>query len=281
MESDAKPRFAGRIPKRRLGTTPPLLPPPPFPVSLRIRYNPGMKVGLFVSCVVDLMRPEVGVAALRLLRAAGVEPVCPASQTCCGQVAFNSGFRKQAQAVAEKCAREFAECDRVVIPSGSCCGVFRNHLGEMFRDHPRKTEMESFGKKCRELSEFLLEVGFVPEPSEQGREAAYHDCCAGLRELGIKTGPRKLLTQAGWKIREMRECEECCGFGGGFSVKFGEVSSSVAARKCECAEESGAQTLVMGDAGCMLNIIGALSRRGRSDIKVLHLAEALAGGEGA
>ena len=234
-----------------------------------------MKVGLFISCVVDLMRPEIGVASLRLLRAAGTDPVCPASQTCCGQVAFNSGFRAQAQAVARKCAREFAECDRVVIPSGSCCGVFRNHLGEMFRDHPDKAEMQSFGNKCRELSEFLVEVGFTPEPSEHAREATYHDCCAGLRELGIKSGPRKLLRQAGWKIREMRECEECCGFGGGFSVKFGELSSSVAARKCQCAEESGVKTLVMGDAGCMLNIIGALSRRGRGDIKVLHLAEAL------
>ena len=236
-----------------------------------------MKVGLFVSCAVDLMRPRIGAAALRLMRAAGAEPVCPAAQTCCGQVAFNGGFRPQAQALAEKCAREFAECDRVVIPSGSCCGVFRARLGEMFRDSPRRQEMENFGKKCRELSEFLLETDFAPEPVGAGREAAYHDCCAGLRELGIKNGPRKLLEQAGWKIREMRDCEECCGFGGTFAVKFGEVSSAIAARKCECAEETGARFLVMGDAGCMLNIAGALSRRNRNDIAVLHLAEALAG----
>ena len=236
-----------------------------------------MKVGLFVTCAVDLMRPQVGVAALRLLRAAGADPVCPASQTCCGQIPFNSGFRPQAQAVAEKCAREFAHCDRVVIPSGSCCGVFRAHLGEMFRDSPKRDEMLAFGKKCRELSEFLVEMEFVPPKNGEGREATYHDCCAGLRELGIKNGPRQLLQKAGWKIREMREPEECCGFGGTFSVKFGETSSVIAARKCECVEESGAATLVMGDAGCMLNVAGALSRRGRGDIRVLHLAEALAG----
>ena len=227
------------------------------------------------------MRPQVGAAALRLIRAAGAEPFCPAAQTCCGQVAFNSGFRPQARAVAEKCAREFAECDRIVIPSGSCCGVFRAHLGEMFRDSPKRREMEDFGKKCRELSEFLLEMEFTPAPVGEGREAAYHDCCAGLRELGIKSGPRRLLEKAGWRIREMRDCEECCGFGGSFAVKFGEASAAIAARKCECAEESGAKTLVMGDAGCMLNIAGAFSRRGRSDIAVLHLAEALAGESGA
>ena len=236
-----------------------------------------MKVGLFVTCAVDLMRPQIGVAALRLLRAAGADPVCPASQTCCGQIPFNSGFRPQARAVAEKCAREFAHCDRVVIPSGSCCGVFRAHLGEMFRDSPKRDEMLAFGKKCRELSEFLVEMEFVPQINGEGREATYHDCCAGLRELGIKNGPRQLLQKAGWKIREMREPEECCGFGGTFSVKFGETSSVIAARKCECVEESGAATLVMGDAGCMLNVAGALSRRGRGDIRVLHLAEALAG----
>ena len=247
---------------------------------------PEMKVGLFVTCVADLMRPSVAVAALRLLRAAGADPVCPAPQTCCGQVAFNGGFRKQAQVLAEKCAREFAECDRVVVPSGSCCGVFRAHLGELFRDSPKRDEMAAFGEKCRELSEFLLESNFVPAQVGGGREVAYHDCCAGLRELGIKNGPRELLRKAGWKVREMREGETCCGFGGTFAVKFGEASSSVAARKCECIEESGAGAVAMGDAGCMLNIIGALNRRGRGDIRVMHWAEALdaqagEGGEGA
>ena len=242
-----------------------------------------MKVGLFVPCMVDLMRPQTGAATLRLLRAAGAEPHCPESQTCCGQVAFNGGFRRQAQAIAEKCAREFAECDRVVIPSGSCCGMFRTHLGEMFRGNPKRAEMESFGAKCRELSEFLAEADFSPAQTGAGRIATYHDCCAGLRELGIKDGPRDLLRRAGWEIREMRECEECCGFGGSFAVKFGEVSSSMASRKCgfaeECAEESGADTLVLGDVGCLLNIAGAFSRRGRRDIRVVHLAEALAGEE--
>ena len=226
------------------------------------------------------MRPRIAAACADLARATGAAVAIPKKQTCCGQPAFNSGYRKYARALFEKCADEFADCDRVVMPSGSCCGYFRRHCDSIFPDSNEKNyaKIKNFADKCRELSEFLVESGFSPSAQNAEKIATYHDCCAGLRELGIKKQPRRLLAAAGWSLRESPECEECCGFGGAFAVKFGEVSAAIAARKCR-AIAAAAPVVIMGDLGCMLNIEGRFARGGdnfpAASPRVLHLAEAL------
>jgi len=241
-----------------------------------------MRVGLFVTCLVDLMRPRIGFAAIRLLEAAGCEVVVPRSQTCCGQPGYNSGDRASAQALARKVLDEFEGFDYVVAPSGSCAGMIRTHYPELFHDAP--DELERVRKLCErtyELTDFLVSVAKLGAvPGNLNSTITYHDSCAGLRELSIKGQPRQLLAKVpGLKLIEMEEAETCCGFGGTFSVKFGEISTHIAERKCANIAASGAETVVLGDLGCMLNIEGRLRRRGDTKTKVLHIAEVLAGSE--
>lgn len=241
-----------------------------------------MRVGLFVTCLVDLMRPRIGFAAIRLLEAAGCEVVVPRSQTCCGQPAYNSGDRASARALAEKVLREFEGLDYVVAPSGSCAGMIRTHFPDLFRDDPAGLKRcQELCSRTRELADFLASVvklGSVPG-SFRGT-VTYHDSCSGLRELGIKSQPRELLAKVpGLHLQEMNEAETCCGFGGTFAVKFGEISAHIAERKCANIAASGADAVVLGDLGCMLNIEGRLRRRGDTKTKVLHVAEVLAGEE--
>lgn len=219
------------------------------------------------------MRPQIPAAALRLIRESGAEPFYPPEQTCCGQIAFNEGYFDGAAELAEKCADLFADCDAVVFPSGSCCGVFRAHWTELFSAENAK--MRDFAGKCFELSEFLRKMEYAPRPRKY-MKASFHDCCAGLRELGVKSGPRALLKRAGIEIVEMAECEECCGFGGSFAAKFGGISAAVADRKCENIA-AAADTVLMGDLGCIIHIEGRLRRLGKN-IRVRHWAEVLAGG---
>ena len=239
-----------------------------------------MKVGLFVTCLVDLMRPSIGFAALKLLEAANYEVVVPKTQTCCGQPGWNSGDRKSARALAQKLIAEFEGCRYVVAPSGSCAGMIRTHFPEVFRDEPfMLARAERLGERTYELTEFLVKVAkraVVPGSFEGA--VTYHDSCSGLRELGIKAQPRRLLAKvAGLKLVEMEECETCCGFGGTFSIKYGEISSAMAENKCAHIQASGARAVVLGDLGCMLNIEGRLRRRGDAKTRVLHVAEVLAG----
>lgn len=238
--------------------------------------RPGPRVGMFVTCLVNLMRPSIGDAMLRLLRQCGVDPAIPRSQTCCGQPAYNNGQRALSARIAVKWAKDFRECDRVVVPSGSCAGMVRTHFPRLAEDAGRHGDLlrEAAGK-CVELSQFLEERGFEPERKEGLGDATYHDCCAGLRELGIKDAPRRMLRSRGYGIVEMEDAEACCGFGGTFSVKMGDISSHMADAKCDCAVATGAPVLVMGDLGCLLNVEGRLSRRGEGRPQVLHLAEAL------
>lgn len=238
---------------------------------------------MFVTCLADALRPRVGVAAAKLLRGAGAEVVYPPAQTCCGQIAYNSGYAKDARLLAKKCAAEFADCDAVVIPSGSCCGMFRAELPELFRDSAddnEKAEIETFRQKCMELGEYLESVNFVPAEhfGNGGKKmrVTFHDSCTGLRELGIKDAPRRLLRAAGADIVEMPDCEECCGFGGRFAESFGELSAELAERKCKNALSVQADAVVGGDVGCLLNIEGRLRRRG-DNLPVLHWAEVVAG----
>ena len=242
-----------------------------------------MRVGLFVTCLVDLMRPSIGFAALRLLQSAGCEVVVPPGQTCCGQPGYNAGDNVTARALALKCAEEFAGCDYVVAPSGSCAGMIRVHYPRLFdADTPDGERVHALAARTRELMDFLVNVaGLRTVPGEYAGSLTYHDSCSGLRELGVKTQPRTLLgTMPGVALTEMSGCETCCGFGGTFSVKFGEVSTALADDKCRNIQASGAEAIVGGDLGCLLNIEGRLRRMGDERTRVLHVAEVLAGTDG-
>ena len=238
-----------------------------------------MRVGLFVTCLVDLMRPRIGFAALKLLERAGCEVVVPASQTCCGQPAYNSGDRANALVLAKKVLAEFEHCDYVVAPSGSCAGTIRSHYVDLAGDEPGLAErMAKLAAKTFELTDFLVNVAKLKDvPGDFTGSITYHDSCAGLRELGIKAQPRALLAKMpGVDLREMEGAEECCGFGGTFSVKFGEISAAIAEKKCSQITAAAVDAVVLGDLGCMLNIEGKMQRLGAT-IKVLHVAEVLAG----
>ncbi|TAK44366.1 MAG: (Fe-S)-binding protein [Betaproteobacteria bacterium] len=237
-----------------------------------------MRVGLFVTCLVDLVRPRIGFAALELLEAAGCEVVVPAAQTCCGQPGWNSGDRPSARALAEKVIAEFETFDYVVAPSGSCAGMIRTHYPEVFAGEGAwLTRVEALAAKTHELTDFLVNVARLERvPGRFAGTITYHDCCSGLRELGVKAQPRALLAGVpGAELREMKDSEVCCGFGGTFSIKFGDISAAMAQTKCDCIHASGAATVALGDLGCMLNIEGRLRRMGDATTRVLHVAEVL------
>lgn len=241
-----------------------------------------MKVGLFVTCLVDLMRPRIGFAALELLESAGCEVVVPSTQTCCGQPGYNSGDRAAAQALALKVLREFDDCDYVVAPSGSCAGMIRAHYPELLSELPEHRQaVERLGSRMYELTDFLVNVMRLEQvPGRFDGKVTYHDSCSGLRELKVKTQPRELLAKVpGLSLQEMSTPEYCCGFGGTFAVKYGEISGRIAERKCEDITATGASAVVLGDLGCMLNIEGRLRRRGDDRTRVYHVAEILAGVE--
>jgi L-lactate dehydrogenase complex protein LldE len=241
-----------------------------------------MRVGLFVTCLVDLMRPSIGFAALRLLEAAGCEVVVPPAQTCCGQPGYNSGDQKAAKALALKVLQEFDGCDYVVLPSGSCAGMIRVHYPALFKDDLAVIEsIKRLSARTYELTDFLVNVAKLQNiPGNYSGSLTYHDSCSGLREMGVQAQPRALLARMpGVKLTEMRESTTCCGFGGTFSVKFGEISARMADNKCEHIAQTGAGAIVAGDLGCLMNIEGRLRRRGDLDTRVLHIAEVLVGEE--
>ena len=243
-----------------------------------------MKVGLFVTCLVDLVRPNIGFAALKLLEDAGCTVVVPTSQTCCGQPGYNSGAREVSKTLARKVLAEFRDCDYVVAPSGSCSGQIKVHAVEdLFKGEPDEADFRTLAAKWFELSDFLINVLKVSLPLQQAGSGAnltnvtYHDSCSGLRELNIKSQPRMLLSQVGATIIEMADSEKCCGFGGTFSIKLGDISTRMAENKCASIRASGASTIVGGDLGCLLNIEGRLRRTGDLETKVYHFAEVIAG----
>jgi L-lactate dehydrogenase complex protein LldE len=239
-----------------------------------------MRVGFFVTCLVDLVRPSVGFAAINLLESGGAEVFVPPTQTCCGQPAYNSGDRADAIALARKVIDEFDGCDYLVAPSGSCSGMIRTHYAELFMvDAAMGARVEQLAARTFELTDFLVNVLKLERPpGSYAGTITYHDCCAGLREMNVKVQPRALLAaMPGVRLNEMAECETCCGFGGTFSIKFGEISARLADNKCGHIAASGADAVVLGDVGCMLNIEGRLRRRGDTRTRVLHVAEVLAG----
>lgn len=240
-----------------------------------------MRVGLFVTCLVNLMRPRIGQATLRLLAAAGVEVRVPLEQSCCGQPNYNAGDLNAARTMARKLLREFDNCDYVVVPSGSCAGTIRVHYPQLFAGTPELEAIASLATRTRELTEFLVDIaGFDAPPGRFDGTVTYHDSCSGLRELGIQRQPRTLLAKLpGTRLVEMTQAEQCCGFGGAFAVKYGELSAHIADSKCRNIAETDADAVAAGDLGCLLNIEGRLRRRGDHKTQVLHIAELLTGPE--
>jgi L-lactate dehydrogenase complex protein LldE len=236
------------------------------------------RVALFVTCLVDLHRPSVGFAAIRLLEQAGCQVEVPRSQTCCGQPAFNSGDRATTRDLAVNILNAFSSYDYVVVPSGSCGGMLRAHLPHLFDDDPNlRARADAFAGRVYELVSFLTDVlGVSSIPAQFSAKVTYHDSCAGLRELGIKAQPRQLLAGVtGLTLTEMTDPEICCGFGGTFCVKYPEISTRMVSDKVQDIGRTGAGTVLAGDLGCLLNMAGRLKREG-SAIKVRHVAEVLA-----
>lgn len=241
-----------------------------------------MKVGLFVTCLVDSMRPSIGFAALELLESAGFEVAVPEGQTCCGQPAWNSGDSLNTQKLARKWLDEFEAFDYVVIPSGSCAGMVVAHYQQVFKNDPDlKKRAAVLASKTFELTDFLVNVAGLDSVAINSQacvsSVTYHDSCSGLRELNVQTQPRQLIQKLeSVTLKEMNDSRQCCGFGGTFSVKYGEVSTAICDDKCENIQATQAQAVVLGDLGCMLNIQGRMSRLGHNT-QVLHIAELLTG----
>lgn len=234
-----------------------------------------VRVSLFVTCIVDQVFPNVGMAMAEVLERAGCEVEFREAQTCCGQPAFNSGYRDQARAVAEHFLTTFEGAENIVVASGSCCSMISHHFAELFPGDKRVHDLEP---RVWEFSQFLTDVLKIEDvgASFDGL-VTYHDSCHALRELKIKDGPRNLLQNVrGLRLIEMEPAEECCGFGGTFSVKFPEISGGMARTKIEAIERTGAGTVVSIDSSCLMQLQGVLSRAG-SKIRTMHLAEVLAG----
>jgi L-lactate dehydrogenase complex protein LldE len=241
-----------------------------------------MRVALFVTCLVDLFRPTVGFAAVKLLEDAGCAVEVPRRQTCCGQPAYNSGDRADAKAIALQVFDAFAGYDYVVAPSGSCAGMLRVHYPELFADDagnlPRAKQL---AERSWELVSFLVDIcGTQAVAANWQRRITYHDACSGLRELGIKLQPRQLLASVGGlRLEELPGAEVCCGFGGTFCVKYPEISDKMVTDKTADIAATGAEAVLAGDLGCLLNMAGKLYRQGRR-VEVRHVAEVLAGMSG-
>lgn len=236
------------------------------------------RVSLFVTCIVDQVFPEIGLAAVDVLERLGFDVDFPRGQTCCGQPAFNTGYRTEAARVACRCLHALRNAEHVVVPSGSCASMITHHFEELFADDPELlAETRQLTPRVREFSQFLLEVAGVEDVGARYEGlVTFHDSCHGLRALKIKAGPRRLLSHVkGLTLREMDAAEECCGFGGTFSVKFPAVSGAMTRTKIESIVRTGAGTVVGVDASCLMQIDGALSRAGLP-IRTLHLAQVLA-----
>jgi len=236
------------------------------------------RVSIFVTCIVDQLFPKVGMAMAEVLERAGCQVDFPEDQTCCGQPAFNTGYRREARQVARHFLKVFRDAEYVVAPSGSCTAMIAHHFRELFPKEPESLRAAAaLTPRVWEFSRFLLEVAQVEDVGARLDDVVtYHDSCHALRELGIQDGPRRLLANVrGLELREMDAAAECCGFGGTFSVKFPGVSGGMAGAKIDSILRSGAKTVVSVDSSCLMQIQGALSRAGLP-VRTMHLAEVLA-----
>src|SRR5437868_782642 len=227
----------------------------------------GKRVSLFVTCIVDQLFPKVGMAMAGVLERLGYQVDFPEDQTCCGQPAFNSGYRSEARTVARHFLKVFESSESIVVPSGSCTSMVVHHFAELFSKDPETlAKVHALEKRVWEFATFLTEVEGVEDVGARLNEVVtFHDGCHGLRELGIRNAPRRLLSRVrGLELREMQPAEECCGFGGTFAVKFAELSGAMARTKIEAIERTGAQAVVSLDPSCLMQIQGALLRAGSS-----------------
>ena len=247
---------------------------------------PGPRAAILVTCLVDVFYPEVGVAMVRLLRRRGVEVGVPAGQTCCGLPLFNSGYHREAAAVARRTIPLFADAEHVVVPSGSCAWMVKAEYPHLFPDDPQLTgAAKSLAARTHELSQFLVNVlpgaesrPLAPAGVGRPRRVTYHDSCHLLRGLGEARAPRTALAHAGVEVVDLPGADECCGFGGSFAVRLPDVSGAILRRKLENIRATGADAVVACDAGCLMQIAGGLARAG-DRVRARHLAEVLTGGE--
>lgn len=232
---------------------------------------------LFVTCMADFFRPVVAFASVRLIENAGFAVEVPA-QTCCGQPAFNSGDDRSARAVARRFVAAFEGYDVIVTPSGSCGGMVKTHMEELFAGDPEMRERAAaVAARTWELTSFLAAHAPASVDARYDGVVTYHDSCSGLRELAVRDQPRALLARVrGLSLREYTGAEQCCGFGGTFCVKYSDISTKMCGTRCDEIERSGADLLIGGDVSCLLNLGGMLARRG-SPVEVRHVAEVLAG----
>ncbi len=237
------------------------------------------KVGFFVTCIVDALRPNIGFASLRLLEQAGCEVEVPRQQTCCGQPAFNNGDDASTAAIAKQVIEAFEPYDYVVVPSGSCASMIRVHYAELFTDDPTWSKrQQALSAKTWEILSFLHDVmNFTPKDVRYHGRATYHDSCSGLRDLGVHDQPRTLLAAVeGLAMTPLEGDNVCCGFGGTFCIKYPEISNAIVGEKARAVQATGADVLLGGDLGCLMNMAGKLAREG-SSTKVYHAVEVLAG----
>ena len=234
-------------------------------------------VALFVTCLADIFRPQIGFACVKLIERAGCTVAVP-SQTCCGQPAYNAGDARDAAALAQMTIATFEAYDFIVAPSGSCAGMIKIHYPQLLKDDAIwRPRAEALAAKTFELFSFLVDVRGVDwVDAECHASAAYHDSCSSLREMGVAAQPRGLLSRVhGLSLRDVADTEVCCGFGGFFAVKYPEISARMADDKIAAAKATGADMLVGGDLGCLLHLAGRLRRRGEK-LPVRHAAEVLA-----
>ncbi|HEX8142425.1 MAG TPA: (Fe-S)-binding protein [Pyrinomonadaceae bacterium] len=241
-----------------------------------------MRVSLFITCLVDQLWPSIGTSAVEVLRRAGCEVVFDERQTCCGQPAFNTGYRSEARSLAERFIAIFEESgsDAVVSPSGSCTAMV-HHFHELFpEDESWRKRSEALAARTHEFGSFLVNVLGVEDvgASFRGR-VTWHDACHGLRDLNVHSEPRRLIRQvSGAEFVELPNADACCGFGGTFSVKYPEISVAILDNKIDAIEQSGVRAVVSGDASCLMQIGGRLTRN-NSSVRAMHLAELLAARE--
>ncbi len=238
------------------------------------------RVALFVTCIVDMLFPDAGEAALDILEAQGLKVEFPEDQTCCGQPAFNSGFQAESRAVAEHFLDVFKGYDAIVTPSGSCAAMVHHYYPELFKDHPRRDEANAIAARTFELTQFLVDhLGVTDLGTSLSRptRAAIHDACHGYRGLHIDQQPRVLLGNVrNLELVELPGHDQCCGFGGLFSIKMSEISGAMLADKMKAINAVDTDVIITGDASCMMHMNGGLSRNG-SKKRVVHVAEVLAG----
>jgi L-lactate dehydrogenase complex protein LldE len=238
-----------------------------------------LRIQLFIPCFVDQLYPETGFNMIKVLEKAGCKVRYNPSQTCCGQPAFNAGFRDEARAVCRKFIKDFSGGNYIVAPSASCVGFARNYFSKLFDNSSYHHDANEVSTRIYEFSEFMVKILKVEDVGASFKaKATYHDSCAGLRECNIKTEPRKLLANVkGLDIIEMNEMETCCGFGGTFAIKFEAISIGMADQKVENALATGAEYIISTDHSCLMHLDGYTRKKG-FNLKTMHIADVLASG---